>query len=196
MINRLKNRFSPRTIDTLRTGLPLVVAAVVGMSGNSWLAAAIGLTGMSAFWLPCLRRMKNVDIVVWAAFGLKLAVLAVGVPHIDMWMPYFLPAMLVVLAFGSLAAGHPFTLPFAREQSNPDMWENPHFLHVNRILTVVWGVVFAGMLFSVWYWQLPWQRWLGSFACFSAAWLFTKWFPQWYQRNIYLPAIGHEGGSS
>jgi len=56
-----------------------------------------------------------------------------------------------VLANGALALGtwggmalkRPFTLEYAREHTDPALWNNPSFLRTNYLLTGMWAVVFS-----------------------------------------------------
>lgn len=49
---------------------------------------------------------------------------------------------LSAMAFGSIAAGSPFTLQYARDDWPRDYWHLPQFVAVNRLMTVIWGVLF------------------------------------------------------
>jgi hypothetical protein len=50
---------------------------------------------------------------------------------------------LLAIALVSLTIGRPFTLQIAREQTAPEVWESPAFLHANQVITVVWAAAFA-----------------------------------------------------
>jgi hypothetical protein len=47
---------------------------------------------------------------------------------------------LAVIAWISLAAGHPFTLGIARQSTPPEVWSQPTFRHSNVIITAIWAV--------------------------------------------------------
>ena len=49
---------------------------------------------------------------------------------------------LSAMAFGSIAAGSPFTLQYARDDWPREYWHLPQFVAVNRLMTAVWGVLF------------------------------------------------------
>jgi hypothetical protein len=133
-------------------------------------------------------RTKAVEVVLAGYFLLLL----IGVSGLAWsWLMacqgWLASGLLSAMAYGSVLIGSPFTLAFARETTPSDMWQNPHFFLVNRILTLVWGLAFlisAAVKFEN---QLP--RWasLGiSSVLMFAALLFTKWYPAWYRREIYL----------
>ena len=62
-------------------------------------------------------------------------------------------------------------------------WENPLFLHTNRILTACWGALYLGT--AVWTYFLlltPFAPWTGAVNSLFPALLgaFTAWFQKWY----------------
>jgi all-trans-retinol 13,14-reductase len=42
-----------------------------------------------------------------------------------------------------LLVGFPFTIQYAREQTPREVWDDPRFMRINIILTVVFGVMFT-----------------------------------------------------
>lgn len=50
---------------------------------------------------------------------------------------------LFAIVAGSLAAGMPFTLQYAREQAPRELWHDPRFLRVNVRITRAWAAAFA-----------------------------------------------------
>jgi hypothetical protein len=53
--------------------------------------------------------------------------------------------LLSLIAFASLLVV-PFTEQYARESVPRQLWSSPHFKHINRQLTTMWGLVFAAMV--------------------------------------------------
>ncbi|PWC83458.1 phytoene dehydrogenase [Azospirillum sp. TSH100] len=49
---------------------------------------------------------------------------------------------LSAMAFGSIAAGSPFTLQYARDDWPREFWQLPQFIAINRLMTAVWGLLF------------------------------------------------------
>jgi putative sterol carrier protein len=47
------------------------------------------------------------------------------------------------MAWGSLAAGNPFTYDYAKEDWDEAFWDNPIFVRTNQIITAVWGGIFT-----------------------------------------------------
>jgi tryptophan-rich sensory protein len=50
---------------------------------------------------------------------------------------------LAATAWLTLAVRHPFTLGIARKSTPPEYWDNPVFLRVNVVITLVWAVAFT-----------------------------------------------------
>jgi hypothetical protein len=63
----------------------------------------------------------------WPIVGVKLAV-DIG---------------LFAIVLFSLAIGRPFTIQYARESVQPELWTSPRFMRTNQIITCVWLVAFA-----------------------------------------------------
>lgn len=90
---------------------------------------------------------------------------------------------LLLIVLTSLAVGHPFTLPYARESTPREIWNTPRFLHVNKVICIAWAIAFAVMvaadLLLVYAPQLPHVIAIGVtvVALFAAA-KFTTQYPQ------------------
>ena len=86
----------------------------------------------------------------------------------------------VVLA--SMAIRQPFTLQYAKEQTPPEIWEQPGFRLVNNVITAAWAVAFALMVLAdvamIYMPALP--LWVGiavTVAAIAGAIRFTQWYP-------------------
>jgi carotenoid cleavage dioxygenase len=49
---------------------------------------------------------------------------------------------LAAIAWGSIFAGQPFTLQYARESVPEAYWRNPAFIRTNYFISLVWGLLF------------------------------------------------------
>jgi hypothetical protein len=141
------------------------------------------------------HKFKGPDWTQLVFFILILVGVAwLRIPWMTRLQPALAPALFTMLAFGSLAIGRPFTEAYARETTNPRLWDDPafeaHFMRVNRLLTLAWGAAFALALgCAAWRLTHPFTalwplRGISSLG-FLAALLLTRYFPFWYQRNIY-----------
>jgi all-trans-retinol 13,14-reductase len=128
-----------------------------------------------------LRRPKILELVSLAFFSFSL--LALYVWH---WREYghhlglFVHLLLASVAWGSLFAGIPFTLQYAREETPSERWHEPIFVRTNQWITVIWGTDFL-LQAAV----LEWQAAAGgtlptmiSATLTGSALLFTLWYPK------------------
>jgi hypothetical protein len=49
---------------------------------------------------------------------------------------------LAAIAWGSIIAGQPFTLQYARESVPEAYWHTPEFIHAGYFISMTWGVIF------------------------------------------------------
>ncbi|MFD0268681.1 hypothetical protein ACFVGY_19245 [Streptomyces sp. NPDC127106] len=91
---------------------------------------------------------------------------------------------LATIAFGSMVVRMPFTLQYAREQTDPAIWHTPAFLRTNYMITGVWGLAFlvAGLsgLIGDLILRSPdnmWTNWIIPILAIVAALRFTAWYP-------------------
>jgi hypothetical protein len=49
---------------------------------------------------------------------------------------------LAVIAWGSIIAGQPFTLQYARESVPEAYWHTPEFIYTGYLISIVWGIIF------------------------------------------------------
>jgi hypothetical protein len=177
----------------LATLLPWPVFFAVQALGWRAGAAGAGLLTLAGMHLLLRRRPRTPDVLFGLFFILLLACdLAGAAPWIHAWRSAAAAFMLAAMALVSLVLGRPFTLEFAREESNRLWWNHPEFLRVNRILTWMWaGVFLASGLFALARTAHP--EWgaaravLPPLALTGAAFLVTFRFPKWYQRHVYVP---------
>lgn len=97
--------------------------------------------------------------------------------------------ILAATAWGSLVAGTPFTLQYAREAAPRERWHERSFLLVNRWITAVWGADFI-LQAAVLEWQAARGGFLPSLisVCLTAGSLaFTITFPGWMRRRNLSP---------
>jgi hypothetical protein len=60
------------------------------------------------------------------------------VEHLDL----LVRATLAVIAWGSIIAGRPFTLQYARESVPEAYWRTPEFIRTGYFTSLVWGIIF------------------------------------------------------
>jgi hypothetical protein len=171
------------------------IAALVAALGV--LALSIDLTPLAAW--PAGRpgrprrrlsrsHLKLLDGATVAFFAaLTIAAIVTSrhdVTVLDQYAQVISSGALGLIALGSMAAGHPFTVDYAREQTPRQYWHTPLFRRVNQVLTGAWAAVFlacAGLGF--WAQQTSvkglrdWLNWYIPIVLLFAAFRFTAWYP-------------------
>ena len=126
--------------------VPLIVYGILaGASVQSRvlaLGAATLITVVAGF-----GDLKKGRILSWASLllfgGLLVATVGLAQTGILIWSGILINGVLAAVTFGSILAGVPFTMQYAREMVDPSHHNNPVFLRVNTLMTGVWGCVFA-----------------------------------------------------
>ena len=182
--------------DCFRTGLPCLLAAAFFFISLHLFGAVAGLGSLLLCWCPVWKRMKAPDVTVGIGFGLMIiGIILFGEKQMEPWRAFVIPALLAGMAFGSVLVNLPFTVPYAKERSSPEMWVMPHFIIVNRILTIFWGLLFLGICFS-----LVWAshcgqvsrllQWVVPALLFVTGFKFTTWYPRWHEEKFVRPSLG------
>jgi hypothetical protein len=104
------------------------------------LAAGIGLCARQA-WHRRLRPLEATATVFFAAHA--LVTVGLGSSFFETYAVLLAPVALATMAWGTLLAGTPFTLVYAREDWPREYWDAPLFRRINTLLTSMWAVVFT-----------------------------------------------------
>jgi hypothetical protein len=135
----------------LRTFAPWVLYAVItgeSAASKQWAAlAALLLVGISL--AVQLRRGHTAQAMIIeigsVVFFVAVAVLAWTIPDSGAlhYTQAASSAALAVIAWLSLAVGHPFTLGIAKQSVPAEYWAEPLFIRTNQIITLVWATAFV-----------------------------------------------------
>ncbi|MBV8334986.1 MAG: hypothetical protein JO358_05980, partial [Alphaproteobacteria bacterium] len=139
------------------------------------------------------HSLKILDVVTFAFFAFVTAgIVGFGWMFLATYMTLLVNVTLVAIAWGSLAAGTPFTIQYAREQVAPEFWHTALFNRVNQYITAVWGLdFFLSALVSLYRHATGDAGSASQYAwvLFSlGAMLFTVYFPDWYRHRALRPA--------
>jgi len=167
----------------LKYGAPWILYACGAFLDHRAIGSASAFILLSVVCLKYPKRTKSIEIVLLVFFFLVCMGRASG--HFS-WLitfePYLASSLLALMAFGSLLIDSPFTLAFAREFAPVSAWSDPHFLRVNRILTVLWGIAFLSCaLLKYWSGFSNTMTLMIQVFLMLLVSMFTKWFPEWYQ---------------
>ncbi|MFF7973220.1 hypothetical protein [Streptomyces sp. NPDC007905] len=170
---------------------PWIIFGVVA-SPSTWkyaalaaLIAAIVLSGQDI-----LRGRIYVLDMVGIVFFAVITVLALALNRSELvWLETYAQVIsngvVAAVALGSLLVD-PFTAQYARQQTPRDVWDSPVFLHINRVLTAAWGVVFVLMALSTWLAiRIPslddWFNWVIPVVLLVAVIKLTERYPESYK---------------
>ena len=124
--------------------LPWIIFGVLGK--RHFLLALILALAVSA--VTVVRQifshsLKILDSVTLAFFVfIAIGLVGFGWMFLAIHMTALVNFTLMTIAWGSLLAGTPFTIQYAREQVAPEFWHTALFLRINQYITAVWGLDF------------------------------------------------------
>ncbi len=125
-------------------------------------------------------------VILWAGLCFFTFATIAVVMFENMWtvqhMGVLANGTLAVSAAAGLAIGKPFTLDYAREHTDPTLWNQPEFLRTNFIITLMWTLSFTANAI------LAWGKMVGfllpelgyealSYALLVGTAAFTIWYP-------------------
>jgi all-trans-retinol 13,14-reductase len=181
--------------------LRLIVAflpwIILGVLGNRWflfaLSLALAVAAVTTTRQIFGRSLKILDTVTLAFFVVTaIGLIGFGWMILATYMTLLVNLTLMAVAWGSLLAGTPFSVQYAREQVAPDLWHAPLFIRINQYITAVWGLdFFLSALVSLYRHATDDTGLVSQYAwvLFSAvAALFTVHFPGWYRAKALSPA--------
>jgi len=183
-----------------KTGLllgfaPLVVYGILSGTTHRSVTIALAAALITTLLVGYRDLRKGMILPLSNLFLFAAALLAVGVLGTDWIIPYLgilIYAALAAVALGSILAGTPFTLQYAREMVEPKVRDHPLFYRVNLLMTTAWCLVFtmnlilsmAILVFS------PSQGRILQYLTYIvllAGIAFTLWFPERMRRMLASP---------
>jgi uncharacterized membrane protein len=164
--------------------VPWIIFWVVANSPSTWEYGAIGaaLAGI-ILALPWTthRSVKILDVATIVFFVALAVIGAVAGAEDRDWLDRYSMVIssgaLGLLALGSLAFV-PFTEQYVREQTPPEVWGNPEFRRINRVLTLVWALTFIatavlGCIAVIAPGTSDWTNWMLPIVLIVGAFKFT-----------------------
>jgi hypothetical protein len=169
--------------------VPWIVFSIVsGPSTWEW-AALAALVCALILVVPEWRRTHSMSVLDGAAivFFAVIAILALvldraALQPLEDRAQLLSSVVIAVVAFGSLAAGRPFTEYYAKQTTPREYWHSPTFRRINRVLTAVWGGVFVlnalcDLAAGFWGGSSDVFNWVLPVILIVAAVRFTSWYP-------------------
>ncbi|HUY18269.1 MAG TPA: hypothetical protein VMV15_03500 [Candidatus Binataceae bacterium] len=129
------------------TFLIWVIYGFLNGFGQWPLAVAFGLaSGLCLVTVVVISRKVTVKLMDLTMVGYFVVAACVTFIARLVSFPYYSPVviwlMYAAVAWGSVAAGRPFTLQYARESAPPEHWQSTAFWRTNLIISMVWGLAF------------------------------------------------------
>jgi len=165
---------------------------VTSTAASLFTGAAICLA-VIAYDLAGGRSMKILgagSVVVFTAVGSYVALID---PHLSVSaVKFVVDTGIFLVTLGSIVAGKPFTLQYAREVVDAETLKVPGFLKANYIITSAWTLsmlpMMAGNVALIYVPGLPlWSGLLVAFAARNSAVYFTKWYPEYRKAKYGTP---------
>lgn len=147
------------------------------------MGACLGLSLIIGF-----RQLKKGFILTWGTVLFFALGLYLVVGENNMWfvnhLRVLVPATLAAIVWFSLLAGKPFVLQYARQDTDPSLWDKPGFIAVCRHLTIVWGTLFlfSTMVALAKSLHAGGPGWLYSALSFGPS-LFGVAYTEWYKKR-------------
>ncbi|MDF3301400.1 hypothetical protein [Streptomyces tropicalis] len=174
--------------------LPWIIFDVVAGPSTWKFAALAAFVSALVLNVPDIRRgsVKALEVTGLVFFAvLCVLALTLDLQHLlwlETWAQTLSSGVIALVALVSLAFT-PFTEQYARESTPREYWHSPKFKHINRVLTGVWGAVFAvsallGLFAIRVSGSSDWFNWVIPVVLLVGAVKFTNWYPD------------HAGGSS
>jgi uncharacterized membrane protein len=163
---------------------------IFGALGNTWpavaLILALAVSAVAVARQISSHSLKILDAVTFAFFVfVAVGLIGFGWTILATYMTLIVNLTLMAVAWGSLIAGAPFTIQYAREQTPPEVWHTPLFLRINQAITAVWGLSFFLSAMISLYRHATGDDSLvtryGWVVLSAAALVFTVYFPDWYR---------------
>lgn len=131
-------------------------------------------------------------VILWAGLlFFTYATVAVALLN-NMWTARHMGVMangaLAVSTWLTIAINKPFTLDYAREHTDPSLWNNPLFIQTNIVIASVWGLIFSVNAILAWG---KMERFILSdlgyevttYALLIGTVAFTSWYPDYVHRR-------------
>lgn len=134
-----------------------------------------------------VKLLAGADTAFFGAFAIVgLLASDAAIEWLETWAGELSNIALVIIAWGSIAIGVPFTIQYAREQAPREYWDLPIFRHINVVITAAWGVAFLVAAIAGFYGDAVledndnlWTGWVVQIGALIVAIQFTQWYPDY-----------------
>jgi hypothetical protein len=168
----------------------LMLVASSALSLFTAAAICLAVIGYDLVGGRSLKILGAGSVVVFTAVGSYVALVD---PTLSVSAVKFaVDSGIFLVTLGSIVAGKPFTLQYAREVVDAETLKVPGFLKANYIITSAWTLsmllMMAGNVALIYVPGLPlWSGLLIAFAARNSAVYFTKWYPEYRKAKYGTP---------
>ena len=131
----------------LRNFAPWIAFAVASLVADWRTAATIALATATVAALDRRHQHGERDDLAAAGLayftGLTIAAAIAPASPVHTYIPALSPAVLALGAGLSILRGRPFTIPFAKRSTPPELWDQPRFYDANITISLIWVISFA-----------------------------------------------------
>jgi hypothetical protein len=168
---------------------PWITFLIVARGGLFWLKAGL-LSALALSVTMGIARLHR-GIILWAGLLFFAFATVAVVVFENRWtaqhMGILANAVLATSAWATVAIGKPFTLDYARDHTDPALWDAPEFIRTNGLIASIWAVVFTANAFLAWGKMIqialpPWQYEVVSYGLLTGAAVFSVWYPDHIRR--------------
>ena len=160
---------------------------VEDLQDRAGLALGLAVLILCANWLTGSRpkMLEYSDVVYFAALAIFVEFASDGTrTWLELWGGEVANLVLFGLVLGTILIRRPFTLPYAKETTPREYWDQPEFLRVNYLISWVWAIAFGIEAASGLYGDAVlhnnneiWTGWIIQTFPMIVAAQFTIWYP-------------------
>jgi len=154
---------------------------------SSALALGVAVLILCLNWIRGLtpKMLEWSDVVYFTVLTVVIAVASNDTRDwLELWGGELANIALLVIVLGSILVRQPFTLQYAKEDTPRELWDEPHFLRANYVISWVWAGAFFIEAASGFYGDLVlednnnlWTGWIIQTLPLIIAAQFTIWYP-------------------
>jgi hypothetical protein len=157
------------------------------LSAGIAFAMSVTLVGLSLLRGASPKLLEFADVTFFAILGvIGLVASDSAIDWLENYAGEISNIALVLIAGFSILIRNPFTLQYAREETDPSLWDNPVFLHINYVITWFWTGAFLVGAISGFIGDVViddsnnlWTGWIIQVGAIIVAIQFTEWYPDY-----------------
>ncbi len=163
--------------------LPWIVFWILSGKDNFGIATTCAALTVIILNIKSIKKL-NMKILDLGTLIFFLALVAISYTHDARWIGKYASPLsstaIFIIALISIMIQKPFTLQYAREETEEKYWDTPPFYSVNFFISWVWCIAFAvnaiSAFFTVNHHSLV--DWVVHIFIFIAVLKFTAWYPK------------------